>query len=108
MSPNANYIVPLINESDSTSQSIGVGMFKDPCFMGVFPLPPPDITNMAPINIISYDGSYDPRIVPSPISPSLLVSQGHIPLPSSSPGEPITTSNHKFQRTKRKGGRHRK
>ena len=46
--------------------------------------------------------------MPSPIASSLPISQDPIPLPSSSPSEPLATSNHKIQRTKRKGGRHRK
>jgi hypothetical protein len=106
--PNANYTIPLISESASASQSIEVHMFKDPCLMGVFPLLPHEIPNVAPINMISSDGSYDPRRVPSPLASSLPVPQDPIPLPSSLPGDPLATSNHKMQRTKRKGGRCRK
>ena len=106
--PNFNSIVPLISESASTGQSIGVVMFKDPCLMGVFPLPPLDIPNMALINMIYSSGSYDPMIEPSLVSSSLPVSQDLIPLPSASPSEHLTTSNHKIWWTKRKGGRHRK
>jgi hypothetical protein len=82
--PNANSTMPLISEYESVAQSIGVGMFKDPCLMGVFPLSPPHIPNMDPINMISSSGSYDSRITPSPISSSLPVSQYPIPLPSPS------------------------
>ena len=53
-------------------------------------------------------GSSDPWVVLSPIASSLLVSQDPIPLPSSSLGEHIPTSNHTFRRTKKKGGRRRK
>ena len=102
---NVNTNVPLISESASDAQSIGAGMFKDPCLMGVFPLSTSKIPKLAPINMISSYGSYDPYIVPSPIASSLPVSQD---LPSSSLGEHIATSNHKIWRTKRKGGRCRK
>ena len=43
-------------------------------------------------------GSSDPRVVLSPIASSLPVSQDPIPLPSSSLGEHLSTSNHKFWR----------
>ena len=76
--------------------------------MGVFPLSAPNIPKIVPINLISSDGSYNPRIVPSPISSSLPISQDPIPLPSFSPGEHPATSNHKIRTTKRKGGRRRK
>ena len=62
---NTNTIVLLISESASISQSIGAGMFTYPCVMGVFPMSAPDIPTIAPINMISYIGSYDPRIFPS-------------------------------------------
>ena len=62
--PNANTIVPLI--TDFTSQFIGVGMFKDPCIMGVFPLSTPDLPKLAHINMISYVDSYDPWVTPCP------------------------------------------
>jgi hypothetical protein len=50
---------------------IGVGMFKYPSLMGIFPLPTPDTTNIALINMISYVvstslGSYDPWVLPHP------------------------------------------
>ena len=54
--PNANTMVPFISESACVSQSIGVGMFKDPCLMVVFPLSTLDVPNVAPINMISYGG----------------------------------------------------
>ena len=44
----------------------------------------------------------------SPIASSLIVSQDPIPLPSSSLGEHLPTSNLTFWRTKRKEGRCRK
>ena len=106
--PNSNSIVPLISESASAGQSIGVVMFKDPCLMGIFPLPPLDIPNMALINMIYSSGSYDPTIEPSLVSSSLPVSQDPIPLPSASPSEHLTTSNHKIWWIKRKGGMHKK
>ena len=106
--PNANATMPLINEFTFSTQSIGAGMFKDPCLMGVFPLSAPDIPIVAPINMISSIGSYDHRIVPSRIASSLPLSQDHIPLPSSSPSEHLVTNNHKIWRTKKKGGRYRK
>lgn len=68
--PNVNTTVPLISESASAPQSIGVGIFKYAFPMWVFHLPPPDIPNITPINMISSNGSYDPRIAPSPISSS--------------------------------------
>ena len=53
-------------------------------------------------------GSSDPQVVLSPIASSLPVSQDLVPLPSSSLGEHLPTSNHTFRRTKKKGGRYRK
>ena len=53
-------------------------------------------------------GSSDPQVVPSPIAYFLLVSKDPIPLPSSSLGEHLPTSNHTFQRTTTKGDKHRK
>ena len=53
-------------------------------------------------------GSSDPRVVHSPNASLLPVSQDPIPLPSSSLGEHLLTSNHTFQRTQEKGGRQRK
>ena len=64
--PNANSTIPLFSESASTAQSIGEGMFKDPCLIGVFPLSAPDIPKIAPINMISSIGSYDPWVIPLP------------------------------------------
>jgi hypothetical protein len=58
--------MPLISESTSASQSIGVGMFKDPCLMGVFPLSASDIPKVVPIKyMISFVGSYDPLEIES-------------------------------------------
>lgn len=76
--------------------------------MGVFPLSAPDRLIVDLVNMISFGGSYDPRRVPSILSSSLPVPQDPIPLPSSSPGEPLATSNHKIWRTKRKRGRCKK
>ena len=36
--PQANSSVPLISDSTSTAQSIGMGLFKDPCLLGFFSL----------------------------------------------------------------------
>ena len=58
--PQANSSVPLISDSISTTQSIGTGLFKDPYLMGVFPLSSPDLPKIAPVNMISSIGSYDP------------------------------------------------
>lgn len=96
MRPHTNTLVPLINDYISAAQSIEIGMFKDPCLMGVFPLLAPDLSIVALVNMISMDGSYGPRRVPSPLSSSLPVPQVPIPFPFSSPGEPIVTSNHKI------------
>ena len=94
--PQANSSVPLISDSLSNAQSIGTGLFKDPCLMGVFPLPAPDLSTMAPAHMISLGGSDAPKRVPSPLASSIVVPQDRIPLPSSSPGEPPMTSNHKI------------
>lgn len=89
-------------------------MLKDSSPMGTFPLstlnPPPKVSMVNTISTLSrkYLGSYSPRVVLSPISSSLRISQDIIPLPSSIAGEHFATSNHKIQRTKRKGGRNRK
>jgi hypothetical protein len=68
--PHANTTVPLISNSTFAAQSIGAGLFKDSCLMGVFPLSASDIPKIAPINMISFGGSYDPRRV---LSSSLTV-----------------------------------
>ena len=47
--PNGNSIIPLITESASVAQSIGEGMFKDPCLMGVFSLSASNIPSMVAI-----------------------------------------------------------
>jgi hypothetical protein len=65
--PQANSSVPLISDSISTAQSIGTGLFKDPCLMGVFPLSTPDIPKIAPVNMIFFVGSYDPWVLPCPL-----------------------------------------
>ena len=98
----------LISDSISTAQSIRMGLFKDPCLMGVFPLPALDLSVMTFVHMISLGDVDAPWRVPSPLTSSLLVPQDPIPLPSSSPSEPLAASNHKIQRTKRKGGMCRK
>jgi hypothetical protein len=68
---------------------------------------------VAMVNTVSslsqkYLGSSDPQVVLSPIDSLLPISQDPIPFPSSSIGEHLPTSNHRFQRTKKKGGMRRK
>jgi hypothetical protein len=70
----ANSSMPLINDSISTTQSIGTGLFKHPCLMGVFPLPAPDLFIVAPVYMISLGGADDPRRVPSPLASSFLLT----------------------------------
>ena len=53
-------------------------------------------------------GSSAPRVVLSPTPSSLPTSQDPIPLPSSSIGETLPTSNRTYRRSKQKGGRCRK
>lgn len=78
---------------------------KDSSLMGSFPLstlnPSPTVAMVNTILPLSRQslGSYDPRIVPSTITSLLLVSQDLFPLPSSSPSEHITISNHKVWRS---------
>ena len=59
--------VPLVNNSHAVPELIGVGLFKDPCLMGVFLPPVPDAL-VAPINMISSVGTFvgDPWILPDP------------------------------------------
>ena len=64
--PQANSSMLLISDSISTTQSIETGLFKDPCLMGVFPLSAPDIPKIAPVNMISSVGLYDPWVIPCP------------------------------------------
>ena len=144
--------VPLVSNSHPVPELIGVGLFKDPCLMGVFPPPVLDAF-VAPINMISSIDTFmgDPWILPNPtevetfgdtmslsltemsysaiqsmtlslkslgssaprvvLSPTALLvptSQDPIPLPSSSIGETLPTSNHTYRRSKQKGGRRRK
>ena len=101
-------MVLLINDSISTGQSVGTGLFKDPCLMGVFALPADDLSTVAPIHLISLGGPIAPRRVPSLLSFLFPVPQDPIPLLSSSLGKYLMTSNHKIRRTKRKGGRCKK
>lgn len=63
---NANSTIPLITKSTSATQSIGEGMFKDPCLMGLVPLSASYIPKIVRINMISSIGSYDPWIIPLP------------------------------------------
>jgi hypothetical protein len=104
----ANSSIPLISDSLSTAQSIGTCLFEDPYLMGVFPLLAPNLSTMAPIHMISLGGPDDPRRVPSLLAFSLPIPQDPIPLPSSSPGEHLMTTNHKIRRIPRKRGRYRK
>ena len=59
--------VPLVSNSHKVPELVGVGLFKDPCMMGVFPPPVPD-TIVAPINMISFVGTHlgDPWVLPNP------------------------------------------
>lgn len=69
-SPNVRFDatanIPLVN-SHAAPELIGAGLFKDPCLMGVFPPPVPDVF-VTPINMISSVGTFmgDPWILPSP------------------------------------------
>ena len=67
LQPQANSSMPLISDSLFTAQSIGMGLFKDHCLMGVFPLSTPEIPKLAPIHMISLVGSYDPWVLPCPL-----------------------------------------
>ena len=51
--------VPFVEHTSKSLVSVGVGLFKDPSLMGVFPLPPP---NLAPVNMISV--RFDPWVLP--------------------------------------------
>ena len=59
--------VPLVSNSHQVPELVRVGLFKDPCLMGVFPTPIPD-TIVAPINMISSIGTHlgDPWVIPNP------------------------------------------
>jgi hypothetical protein len=69
---NAGSNVPFVGDTTQSSLNIGVGMFKYPSLMGIFPLPPPSPTAIiSPINMISSStsgslGSFDPWVVPHP------------------------------------------
>jgi hypothetical protein len=63
--------MPFIGDSSGGYESVGIGMFKYPSLMGIFPLPTPDTTHIAPINMIFSStsgslGSVDPWVVPHP------------------------------------------
>ena len=60
--------VPLVSNSHQVPELVGVGLFKDPCLMGVFPPPVPN-TIVAPINMISSIGTHlgDPWVIPNPL-----------------------------------------
>jgi hypothetical protein len=65
LNPNTN--VPFVGELAPEYESIGVGLY--PTLMGTFPLPPPDISQIALINMISSFcgkslGSFDPWVIP--------------------------------------------
>ena len=59
--------VPLVSNSHQVPELVEVGLFKDPCLMGVLPPPVPD-TIVAPINMISYVGTHlgDPWVLSNP------------------------------------------
>jgi hypothetical protein len=69
---NAGSNAPFISDTQQYYMSLGVGMFKYPSLMGIFPLPPPPPTmKISPINMISsftYEslGFIDPWVVPHP------------------------------------------
>jgi hypothetical protein len=48
--PSTN--VPFIGESYGGYECVSIGMFKYPSLMGIFPLPAPNTTHIAPINMI--------------------------------------------------------
>ena len=55
----------LVSNSPNGYTTINVGIFKDSFLLGTFPLPPPNVGVVDPINMISYVvslslGSYDP------------------------------------------------
>jgi hypothetical protein len=87
--PSTN--MPFIGESSGGYESIGVGMFKDPFLMGIFPLPAPDTTHITPINMIFSStsgslGSVDPWVVPHPedVDSSYPTHLSHPTIPSTS------------------------
>ena len=51
--------IPMLGQSPSPYQSIGVGMLKDSSLMGVFPSTPPSTDVMSIHMITSFD--YEPR-----------------------------------------------
>jgi hypothetical protein len=69
---NVGYNVPFVGDTQQSCMSVGVGMFKYPSLMGIFPLPPPLVAaNISLINMISsfIGGSHrfvDPWVVPHP------------------------------------------
>ena len=52
--------VPYVKHIDAPYESVGVGLFKNPALMGIFPLQPPHV---ASINMISIKS--DPWVKPS-------------------------------------------
>jgi hypothetical protein len=63
--------VSFVGESSGRYESIGVGMFKYPSLVGIFPLLAPNTTPISLFNVISSDtrkshGSYDPWVLPHP------------------------------------------
>jgi hypothetical protein len=69
---NARSNTPFVGDTQQSYMHVGVGMFKDPSLIGIFPLPPPSlIANIDPINKISSFtdgslGSFDPWVVHCP------------------------------------------
>ena len=52
--------IPYVGKTTSSYENIGPSLFKDSSLMGIFPLPPPNVTT---INMIS--SGHDPWIFPS-------------------------------------------
>ena len=51
--------IPFVEHTSKSYESVGARIFKDPALMGVFPLPPPNVT---PINMITIRS--DPWVLP--------------------------------------------
>jgi hypothetical protein len=50
---NIGLNVPFVSYTHQYCMHVGVGMFKYPSFIGIFPLPPPPpTTNVSPLNMI--------------------------------------------------------
>jgi hypothetical protein len=67
--PSTN--IPFIVNYSTGYESVDIGMFKDPFIKGIFLLPAPNTTHIAPINMIlsstrEFLGSINPWVVPHP------------------------------------------